>query len=260
MPSVLSTDLLDIRDYADAVVAGDWSPAFAAALVDVTARGRSGIFVPASREPYTCARPAPQTPSIGISDRTGFMLAGEGPGSVIQMMGGDAGLLSWDLIKIFKNSSEITIRGLVLDGNKAAVINPDRGEQTHLLKLGGGFTIASADPRAGFVRNVTVENVHFRNAHGDGIFFSGAGKFGEGADVTDVTIVNCRSTGHGRNGVSVQRCVRRVRILNLSTEGNDNAAIDLEPTCGVPEVGSEALTSGDRRSDMIPWCLCGCCT
>jgi hypothetical protein len=27
--------------------------------------------------------------------------------------------------------------------------------------------------------------------------------------------------------------------------------------CGVPEVGPGALTSGDRRSDMIPACRCG---
>ena len=30
--------------------------------------------------------------------------------------------------------------------------------------------------------------------------------------------------------------------------------------CGVPEVGPGSLTSGDRWSDMIPTCRCGCCT
>jgi hypothetical protein len=30
--------------------------------------------------------------------------------------------------------------------------------------------------------------------------------------------------------------------------------------CGVPEIGPGRLTSHDRRSDMIPACLCGCCT
>ena len=30
--------------------------------------------------------------------------------------------------------------------------------------------------------------------------------------------------------------------------------------CGVPEVGTGALTSVDRWSDMIPACRCGCCT
>ena len=32
------------------------------------------------------------------------------------------------------------------------------------------------------------------------------------------------------------------------------------PACGVPEVGLGPLTSGDRRSDMIPMCRCGWCT
>jgi metal-dependent amidase/aminoacylase/carboxypeptidase family protein len=31
-----------------------------------------------------------------------------------------------------------------------------------------------------------------------------------------------------------------------------------EATCGVPEVGSGSLTSGDRWSDMIPACRSGC--
>jgi hypothetical protein len=30
--------------------------------------------------------------------------------------------------------------------------------------------------------------------------------------------------------------------------------------CGVPEVGPGSLTSGDRWSDMIAACRCGCCT
>jgi hypothetical protein len=32
----------------------------------------------------------------------------------------------------------------------------------------------------------------------------------------------------------------------------------LKPACGVPEVGPGSLTSGDRWSDMIPECRCGC--
>jgi D-alanyl-D-alanine carboxypeptidase len=34
----------------------------------------------------------------------------------------------------------------------------------------------------------------------------------------------------------------------------------LRGTCRVPEVGPGSLTSGDRWSDMIPACRCGCCT
>jgi diacylglycerol kinase (ATP) len=33
-----------------------------------------------------------------------------------------------------------------------------------------------------------------------------------------------------------------------------------DDACGVPEVGPGSLTSGDRWSDMIPACRCGCCT
>jgi hypothetical protein len=34
----------------------------------------------------------------------------------------------------------------------------------------------------------------------------------------------------------------------------------LDRTCGVPEVVPGSLTSGDRASDMIPRCRCGCST
>jgi hypothetical protein len=30
-------------------------------------------------------------------------------------------------------------------------------------------------------------------------------------------------------------------------------------TCGVPELGTGALSSGNRRLGMIPTCRCGCC-
>jgi hypothetical protein len=35
---------------------------------------------------------------------------------------------------------------------------------------------------------------------------------------------------------------------------------DRDRSCGVPEVGPGSLTSGDRWSDMIPACRCGCST
>src|SRR5688572_16475306 len=105
MPKMPNTTLLDIRDYEGDVVAGDWAPAFAAALADVALLRRSGLFVPSHEAPYTCKKPGSQTPSIAISQRTGFILMGEGPGSVIQMIG-DGGGGSWDLIKIFRNSSD----------------------------------------------------------------------------------------------------------------------------------------------------------
>ena len=43
--------------------------------------------------------------------------------------------------------------------------------------------------------------------------------------------------------------------------GANTPGVDgLTVACGVPEVGPGSLTSGDRRSDMIPACRCGCCT
>ena len=84
--------------------------------------------MPAHEDPYTCNKPGSQTPSVAIRQRTGFILMGEGPGSVIQKVG-DGGGGSWDLIKIFKNSSDITIRDLVLDGNKSGLTNLDRANR-----------------------------------------------------------------------------------------------------------------------------------
>jgi hypothetical protein len=49
------------------------------------------------------------------------------------------------------------------------------------------------------------------------------------------------------------------RLLTVANELVANA-IDHARTCGVSEVVPGSLTSGNRRSDMIPACHCGCCT
>jgi hypothetical protein len=78
-----------------------------------------------------------------------------------------------------------------------------------------------ADAPAGYVRNVRLYNIHCKNPDGDGIFLNGAGKYTEGADVPDISIIHCRLTGHGRNGLSVQKCMQKIRIFERYTEGND---------------------------------------
>ena len=59
----------------------------------------------------------------------------------------------------------------------------------------------------------------------------------------------------------VQPLASRAHTISSELHAEDAASAQLiARACGVPEVGPGSLTSGDRRSDMIPTCRCGCCT
>jgi hypothetical protein len=240
-----ASNLLNIRDYEDEVVSGDWGPAFEAAILDFQAAAVAGdpcggIFVPADPVPYDCAKVfGSQTLySIELRGLTNFVLQGEGPGSVIRMKAQDAGGSDWALIKINDGSSGITIRDLTLDGNKSNITNLDGGEQTHCVLVGQGLTTGS---RAGFARNVGFYNVHFKDPDGDGIFLLGAGTWTDGFDVSDVKIVNCRFTGSDRNGLSISRAVQDVLVAGCYFTDIENNNLESEPT-GTGTVPPRRLT------------------
>jgi hypothetical protein len=224
--------LLNIRDYQGSVVSGDWGPAFAAAITDAISTGVRGIFVPADPDPYDCAKVtgSGNLYSIELDGVTDFVLQGEGPGSVIRMKAQDAGGSDWALLKIVGNSSGITVRDLVLDGNKANLTNLDPGEQTHCVKLGAGWKVSDAQPKTGYVRNVKFLNVHFKDPDGDGLLLLGADIWTNNCDVSDVLVQNCRFTGSDRNGWSVNRTVQDFRVFGCYFTDIENNSGESEPT------------------------------
>ena len=120
----------NVRDHKDPATGPDWTLAFAAAIKQAVDEGRSGVFVPAHAEPYCVSKPGPGLPSIDLSGRTGFTLAGEGSGSRIQLTGSGLGG-AWNMIRIAGDCADVTVRGLYLDGNTGALSDLDGGQHAH---------------------------------------------------------------------------------------------------------------------------------
>jgi hypothetical protein len=221
-------NLVNVRDFFDPAHDSDWTPAFRKAIAASVAGGSGGVFVPADKHPYTVGEPGPQTPSIDLRGRRDFTLMGEGYGSVIQMTGPGGG--SWFMIHIGGHAENITIRDLVLDGNRAEPAH--RGDQTHLITIGGSNSIP------GGAAGIKVLDCTLTGSVGDGIAIRPhEAPAGSGEEVSDVRIAFCSFTGNGRSGISNQRSARLVQILHNYFEGNSGQDIDLEPTGSTPGSG-----------------------
>ena len=231
------SNLVNVRDYFNLVVANDWGPAFAAAIVEAVGTRRGGVFVPADGTDYTVKKPAPGVPSIDLRGLRNFALLGEGDGSRIQLLG--SGLRgSWNMIMVGGNCVDVTIRNLYLDGDRSHLTQLDPGQHTHTIQVGGMKAGGSA-------RRVRILDCTMTDMDGDGVAIAAlAGPFGGGNDVSVVDIIGCKFLDCGRSGVSNQRSAEFVRIHQCHFEGTSDQDIDFEPT------GAE-LASGPRRYSII---------
>ncbi len=219
--------MIAVTQFRDLVVGDDWSPAFAAAIALASATDPV-VYVPASRTPYTVRKPGPRLPSIDLRGRPEIVLKGDGPGSVIKMIG-SGGHGSWHMIACGGDTQHVVIQDLLLDGNKANLTELDSGQHTHLLLLGGTVT-------GGYLHHASVSNVIFKDAAGDGVaILPLTGEYGAGQEVKDVSISNCRFLGCGRSGVSNQRLVECLRVSDCYFEGISDQSIDIEPTTSVTD-------------------------
>ena len=228
---------VNVRDHIQFVVDGDWAPAFKSAIDEANANNRRGVFVPADATEYTVKKPGPQKPSIDLRDLTNFTLLGEGDGSRIRLLGSGLGG-SWNMILIGGNSTDITVRGLYLDGDRHSLTDLDPGQHTHTIQVGGGDT-------PGFAHRIRILDCLMTDMDGDGVAIIGLAKaFGGGDDVSVLDIIGCKFLDCGRSGVSNQRSAEFVRIHHCHFEGTSDQDIDFEPT------GTE-LDSGPRRYSII---------
>ena len=234
---VFVSNLVNVHEHSNLVVADDWAPAFAAAIDEAVATRREGVLVPAYGTDYTVRKPARGVPSIDLRGRSNFVLVGEGDGSRIRMLG--SGLHgSWNMIMIGGDCVDVTVRNLYLDGDRSNLTDLDKGQHTHTIQVGGMDAGGSA-------RRVRILNCTMTDMDGDGVAIAALeGPFGGGNDVSGVDIIGCKFLNCGRSGVSNQRSAEFVKIHQCHFEGTSDQDIDLEPT------GAE-LGSGPRRYSII---------
>jgi hypothetical protein len=115
---VFVSNLVNVHEHSNLVVADDWAPAFAAAIAEAVTTRREGVLVPAYGTDYTVRKPARGVPSIDLRGRSNFVLVGEGDGSRIRMLGSGLGG-SWNMIMIGGDCVDVTVRNLYLDGDRS---------------------------------------------------------------------------------------------------------------------------------------------
>lgn len=217
---------VNVRDFAPPAGDDDWTPAFAEAIQVATQNGHAGVLVPADPAPYTVRKPdTVQTPSIDLRGVHGFVLQGEGAGSVIAMIG--AG--SWRLIHIGTEATDVVVRDLYLSGTQLE--NAD--QQSHLIVIG----TSAALPKRGGARRVSVVNCKLEGAAGDAVAIAPASSTDPREEVSDITISGCHMLDNGRSGVSNQRLGKRISILHNRFVGTEDQDIDFEPSGDLADSG-----------------------
>src|SRR5437764_271897 len=83
--------------------------------------------------------------------------------------------------------------------------------------------------------------------------------FTESTHTTTQRSSSCATLGGGRSVAPDRAAVSATRVLYAGLADGLRCRRD-RLGCGVPEVEPGSLTSGDRRLEMIPACLCACCT
>jgi hypothetical protein len=219
----------------------EWTDVFKDAINAAVSDGHAGVLVPARAAPYEFADPGGLNMSIDLRGKSNFVLMGEGPRSVLAMVGPG----SWRLIHI-GDATDVVVRDLCLDGSKAEKVDP-KDDQLHLVVIG-----ASINHPHG-ARRISVIDCILRQSLSDGVAIVPHSSMDPADEVSDITISGCHFLGNRRSGVSNQRLAKRVSILHNRFEGTSDQDIDFEPSGGLPDAGpSGYLIMGNTMVRRAP--------
>jgi parallel beta-helix repeat protein len=193
----------------------DDTQAFNAALAALSASGGT-LLVPSGTYVLTPKTGVPDR-GLDLSRRSNITIAGAGLDQTVLRLASRSYVGSGDTHLVFLDeSSNITFRGLTLDGNRQNATFAD--EQNHCVEVW-----SSTD--------VLFEHVLFHNCRGDGIRLMGIPSAGD-PWTQRVTIQDSRFEDNGRSGIAVQRGVSDLKILRNTFQRISDQSIDIEPTGG----------------------------
>ena len=203
----------------------EWTGVFKDAINAAVSDGHAGVLVPARAAPYEFTDPMSLNMSIDLRGKSNFVLMGEGPRSVLAMVGPG----SWRLIHI-GDATNVVVRDLCLDGSRAEKVDP-RDDQLHLVVIGASIN------RPHGARRISVIDCILRQSLSNGVAIVPAPSTDPLNEVSDITISGCHFLGNRRSGVSNQRLGKRVSIVHNRFEGTSDQDIDFEPSGGLPDAG-----------------------
>jgi hypothetical protein len=215
--------LNNVRDFGatgDGVV--DDRVAIQAAIDDAAANDKAGIFVPSGT--YRVSRPEPPAErwSLDLNGVTDFMIAGEGPKSVVKLMDTAARTSDWHVFVLRNSCRRVTFDNLVVDGNRTGLTDPN--EQSHGIEVEDG------------TEDLVIHGCIVRDCFGDGVRLLGTAA--QGGNVRRVRLESCLLQTNKRSGIGIQRALEQIIVTHCFIDATvSDQSIDFEPS------GSDAPTA-----------------
>jgi hypothetical protein len=189
--------------------------AIQAAIDDAVTDNKAGILFPAGT--YRVSRVAIPGGrwSLDLNGVQDFMVAGEGPKSVVKLVDttDPKGTGDWHVFILRNDCRRIVFKDLVVDGNRTGLTKP--AEQSHGIEVEPG------------TEDLVVDRCILRECFGDGMRLLGA----PGQNVKRLRIENSLFQTNKRSGLAIQRALEQIIITNCTFDGTvTDQSIDIEPS------------------------------
>lgn len=193
--------------------------AIQAAIDDAVAGGKGGVFFPSGVYSVGRATVPGGRWSLDLNRVRDFLIAGEGPSSVVRLADSATATGDWHVFILRKGCQRVTFTDLVVDGNRQGLAAPD--EQSHGVEVEAG------------TEDLLIDRCILRHCFGDGVRVLGQGG-AEPLPVRRVRISNCLFQANKRSGLGMQRAVEQIVVSQCQFEGTvADSEIDFEPTGSV---------------------------
>lgn len=191
--------------------------AIQAAIDDTIAHRRAGILFPAGTYRVSRAPEAGERWSLDLNGVQDFMIAGEGPKSIVKLVDTSSGTGDWHVFILRNNCQRVVFKDLVIDGNHTGLTDPD--EQSHGIEVEDG------------TEDLTIDRCILRECFGDGMRLLGKAEAAGGKNVRRLRIENCLFQNNKRSGLGMQRALEQIVIANCFFDNTiSDQSIDFEPS------------------------------
>jgi Pectate lyase superfamily protein/Right handed beta helix region len=187
--------------------------AIQAAIDDAVVNNKGGILFPSGTYRVSRTTVAQGRWSLDLNGVQDFMVAGQGPRSIVKLADTTAATGEWHVFILREGSRCVTFTDLVVDGNHTGLTEPD--EQSHGIEVESG------------TEDLVIDRCILRECFDDGVRLRGA----PGANVRRVRIHNTLFQRNRRSGLGVQNALEQIIAEGcIFHDTISDQSIDFEPS------------------------------